>query len=107
MVSAELAARHQRYACRAYLEAAGRLVLPTQQQGVLVHPRIRGGAGIGRAPGVRGGSWDIPAMGLLDYDITRYQPVLSEAESFSQVRDELQGLFASYDDEMPAQLASH
>ncbi len=33
--------------------------------------------------------------------------VLSEAGSFNQVRDELQSFFASYDDEMFAQLASH
>jgi hypothetical protein len=33
--------------------------------------------------------------------------VLFEAGSFSQVRDELQSFFASYDDEMFAQPASH
>jgi hypothetical protein len=33
--------------------------------------------------------------------------VLFEAESFKQARDELQSIFASYDDEMFAQLASH
>jgi phenylalanine-4-hydroxylase len=43
-------------------------------------------------------------MGRLEYDITRYQPVLFEAESFDQVRDELGSFFASYDDEMFAQL---
>jgi len=50
--------------------------------------------------------WDIPAMGRLDYDITRYQPVLFEAKSFGQVLGELHGFFASYDDEMFAQLAT-
>jgi len=49
--------------------------------------------------------WDIPAMGRLDYDITRYQPVLFAAESFGQVQDELGSFFASYDDAMFAQLA--
>jgi phenylalanine-4-hydroxylase len=49
--------------------------------------------------------WDIPAMGWLDYDITRYQPVLFEAESFGQVLEELHGFFAAYDDEMFARLA--
>jgi phenylalanine-4-hydroxylase len=48
--------------------------------------------------------WDISAMGRLEYDITRYQPVLFEAESFDQVRIELGSFFASYDDEMFAQL---
>lgn len=48
--------------------------------------------------------WDIPAMGRLDYDITRYQPVLFAAASIGQVQDELGSFFASYDDAMFAQL---
>jgi phenylalanine-4-hydroxylase len=43
--------------------------------------------------------WDIVAMGSLDYDITRYQPVLFAAESFDRVVDELSSFFAGYDDE--------
>src|SRR5580704_8747812 len=31
IVSSELATKHRRYACRAYLDAAGRLVLPTER----------------------------------------------------------------------------
>ena len=46
--------------------------------------------------------FDIAAMGTLDYDITRYQPVLFAASSFAQVLDELTGFFSSYDDEMYA-----
>ncbi len=49
--------------------------------------------------------WDIPAMGRLDYDITRYQPVLFAAESFGQVTEELGRFFAAYDDAMFARLA--
>ena len=33
--------------------------------------------------------FDIAAMGTLDYDITRYQPVLFAAESFAQMLEEL------------------
>lgn len=40
--------------------------------------------------------WDIDAMGTLDYDITRYQPVLFAAPSFAAVVDDLGGFFSSY-----------
>ncbi len=43
--------------------------------------------------------FDIAAMGALDYDITRYQPVLYAAESFEQVLEELGGFFESYDED--------
>jgi phenylalanine-4-hydroxylase len=43
--------------------------------------------------------WDIGAMGTLDYDITRYQPVLFAAASFGCMVDELGAFFAGYDDE--------
>jgi phenylalanine-4-hydroxylase len=43
--------------------------------------------------------WDIAQMGTLDYDITRYQPVLFAAESFDRMVGDLTAFFASYDDE--------
>ena len=43
--------------------------------------------------------WDLAQMGTLDYDITRYQPVLFAAESFERMVDDLGAFFAGYDDE--------
>ena len=43
--------------------------------------------------------WRIPEMGLLDYDITTYQPVLFAAGSFDQMVADLGAFFASFDDE--------
>jgi phenylalanine-4-hydroxylase len=43
--------------------------------------------------------FDIAAMGSLEYDITRYQPVLFAAQSFAQVIEELSDFFGSYDDD--------
>jgi len=40
--------------------------------------------------------WDLDEMGTLDYDITRYQPVLFAAESFDRMVGELGDFFASY-----------
>lgn len=40
--------------------------------------------------------WDIAAMGTLDYDITRYQPVLFAAPSFAAMVEELGAFFAGY-----------
>ena len=37
--------------------------------------------------------WDIEQMGTLDYDITRYQPVLFAAASFNRMVDDLTGFF--------------
>jgi phenylalanine-4-hydroxylase len=51
-------------------------------------------------------SFDIGAMGSLDYDITHYQPVLFVAPSWSQMVDELGAFFASYDDTTPARIAT-
>jgi phenylalanine-4-hydroxylase len=48
--------------------------------------------------------WDIPAMGTLDYDITRYQPVLFAVPSFAFMEDELGRFFETYDDEAFARL---
>jgi phenylalanine-4-hydroxylase len=42
--------------------------------------------------------WDLLAMGTLDYDITKYQPVLFAAPSFDRMVDELGTFFAGYDD---------
>jgi phenylalanine-4-hydroxylase len=42
--------------------------------------------------------WDIARMGTLDYDITRYQPVLFAAESFERMVDELGAFFDGYDE---------
>jgi len=49
---------------------------------------------------------DISAMGRLDYDITRYQPVLFAASSFGQVLEELTWFFSAYDDDMYSRLVS-
>jgi phenylalanine-4-hydroxylase len=43
--------------------------------------------------------WDLGQMGTLDYDITRYQPVLFAAESVDRMVDDLGAFFAGYDDE--------
>ena len=43
--------------------------------------------------------WDLAQMGTLDYDITRYQPVLFAAESFERMADDLAAFFTGYDDE--------
>jgi phenylalanine-4-hydroxylase len=50
-------------------------------------------------------SWDLAAMGTLDYDISRYQPVLFAAESFAWMLDSLTAFFAAYDDDTPTRLA--
>jgi phenylalanine-4-hydroxylase len=42
--------------------------------------------------------WDLREMGTLDYDITRYQPVLFAAPSFEFVVNELGAFFRSFDD---------
>jgi phenylalanine-4-hydroxylase len=42
---------------------------------------------------------DFVAMGTTEYDITHYQPVLYGAGSMSQLRDELDAFYSSYDDE--------
>jgi phenylalanine-4-hydroxylase len=40
--------------------------------------------------------WDLEKMGTLDYDITRYQPVLFAAESFDRMVGDLGAFFAGY-----------
>jgi phenylalanine-4-hydroxylase len=48
--------------------------------------------------------WDVAAMGTLDYDITRYQPVLFAARSLTQAVDDLGTFFETFDDEAHARL---
>jgi phenylalanine-4-hydroxylase len=48
--------------------------------------------------------FDIPTMGRLDYDITRYQPVLFAAPSFARLVEELGDFFDRYDDDSFARL---
>jgi phenylalanine-4-hydroxylase len=43
--------------------------------------------------------WDIRQMGTLEYDITKYQPILFAAGSFDQMVDDLTTFFAGYDDD--------
>src|SRR5579859_421567 len=42
--------------------------------------------------------FSVAAMGVLDYDITQYQPVLFAADSFEQVISELGAFFDTYDE---------
>lgn len=48
--------------------------------------------------------WSVPEMGTLDYDITTYQPVLFEAESFEQMVDDLGAFFGTFDDDACSRL---
>lgn len=41
--------------------------------------------------------WDIARMGVQDYDITKYQPLLFAADSMDRVFDELTEFFTDYD----------
>lgn len=47
---------------------------------------------------------DIAEMGSIEYDITRYQPVLYAARSLGEIEDVVGGFFAGVDDETPARL---
>ena len=42
---------------------------------------------------------DVAAMATLDYDITRYQPVLFAADSFAHAHEVLATFFAGWDDD--------
>jgi phenylalanine-4-hydroxylase len=44
-------------------------------------------------------------MGTIDYDITKYQPVLYAAESPDQLFEAIGGFFAAADDETPLRYA--
>ncbi|MDX6666062.1 MAG: phenylalanine-4-hydroxylase [Solirubrobacteraceae bacterium] len=47
---------------------------------------------------------DFLEMGTIDYDITKYQPVLFAAESFDHMVEAVGGFFADFDDDTPARL---
>ncbi|MGZ4271751.1 MAG: phenylalanine 4-monooxygenase [Solirubrobacteraceae bacterium] len=47
---------------------------------------------------------DVAEMGTLEYDITKYQPVLYCAESMDHLEDVIGGFFATADDDTPARL---
>jgi phenylalanine-4-hydroxylase len=48
---------------------------------------------------------DLAEMGSIEYDITKYQPILYRAESMDHLEDVVGGFFASADDDTPARLA--
>ena len=47
---------------------------------------------------------DLLEMGTLEYDITKYQPVLFCADSIGQLEDVVGGFFAEFDDDTPARI---
>ena len=47
---------------------------------------------------------DFSEMGIAEYDITRYQPVLYRAESLDHLVDAVGGFFATMDDDTPSRL---
>jgi phenylalanine-4-hydroxylase len=47
---------------------------------------------------------DFHEMGTIEYDITKYQPILFGAESFDHMVDAVGSFFASFDDDTPARL---
>jgi phenylalanine-4-hydroxylase len=47
---------------------------------------------------------DLLEMGTLEYDITKYQPVLFCADGMGELEDVVGGFFASFDDDTPARL---
>jgi phenylalanine-4-hydroxylase len=49
---------------------------------------------------------DFAAMTRVDYDITKYQPVLFAGRSMAQIYDVLEGFLSSFDDETAARLAT-
>ena len=49
---------------------------------------------------------DYLEMGTIDYDITKYQPVLYSAESMTHLMESLGGFFAGFDDDTPDRLSA-
>jgi phenylalanine-4-hydroxylase len=47
---------------------------------------------------------DLLEMGTLEYDITKYQPVLFYADGMGELEDVVGGFFAGFDDDTPARL---
>jgi phenylalanine-4-hydroxylase len=78
------------------------------------HPELRAyGAGLlssyGEIEEFRGAEirpLDIAEMGVLEYDITRYQPILFAADGLGQVLEVVGGFFAECDDDSPARLSA-
>jgi phenylalanine-4-hydroxylase len=48
---------------------------------------------------------DLAAMATVDYDISRFQPVLFSYPSDTALLDEMAGLFSTFDDDAAARLA--
>jgi phenylalanine-4-hydroxylase len=48
---------------------------------------------------------DLPEMGTIEYDITKYQPVLYCAESMGELEDVVGGFFTTVDDDTRARMA--
>ena len=48
---------------------------------------------------------DLAEMSAIEYDITKYQPILYAAESMDHLEDVVGGFFATADDDTPARLA--
>ncbi|MGI8712192.1 MAG: phenylalanine 4-monooxygenase, partial [Solirubrobacteraceae bacterium] len=49
---------------------------------------------------------NLAEMGVLEYDITRYQPILYAAEGLDQLLEVVGGFFAGCDDDTPARLGT-
>jgi phenylalanine-4-hydroxylase len=49
---------------------------------------------------------DLAEMGVREYDITRYQPILYAADGLDQLLDVVGGFFAACDDDSPARLGA-
>jgi phenylalanine-4-hydroxylase len=49
---------------------------------------------------------DVAAMGVQDYDITHYQPILFAADGVEHLMEVVGGFFAACDDDSPARLAA-
>jgi phenylalanine-4-hydroxylase len=47
---------------------------------------------------------DFLAMGTLEYDITRYQPILFACDGLRELEESVGGFFAHFDDDVPARL---
>ena len=48
---------------------------------------------------------DFHVMATLEYDITRYQPILFACDGMGELTDRVGGFFANFDDDTPARLA--
>jgi phenylalanine-4-hydroxylase len=77
------------------------------------HPELRAyGAGLlssyGEIEEFRGAEirpLDIAEMGVMEYDITRYQPILFAADGVDHLLEVVGGFFAGCDDDSPARLS--